>query len=127
MRGLSRIKACVPTLPQHSPTMRVLPGLLVFLWTQSFAAAGDAEFVRAMVRLVRQDCGACHGMTLQGGLGSPLTRAALAGRPAEALAATILHGRPGTAMPAWRTLLSEAQAQWIAERLLEGFPAEAPQ
>lgn len=27
-------------------------------------------------------------------------------------------------MPPWRTLLSEAQAQWIAERLIMGFPEE---
>jgi cytochrome c55X len=77
-----------------------------------------------LVRLVRQDCGSCHGMSLQGGLGTPLTRAALNGKPAEYLAATILYGRPGTAMPPWKTLLTEGQAQWIADRLLEGFPEE---
>jgi hypothetical protein len=27
-------------------------------------------------------------------------------------------------MPAWKTLLSEAQANWIADRLLAGFPEE---
>jgi cytochrome c55X len=27
-------------------------------------------------------------------------------------------------MPPWKTLLSEPQARWIAERLLEGFPEE---
>lgn len=77
-----------------------------------------------LIRLVRQDCGSCHGMTLQGGLGNPLTRDALAGQSAEALAIIILHGKHGTAMPPWKTLLTEAQAQWIAQRLIEGFPEE---
>jgi cytochrome c55X len=40
------------------------------------------------------------------------------------MAATILYGRPGTAMPPWRGLLNEAEAQWIAEQLLLGFPEE---
>ncbi len=83
----------------------------------------DAEKTE-LIRLVRQDCGSCHGMTLQGGLGTPLTREALADRTVETLAATILYGRPGSAMPPWKTLLSEQQANWIAEQLLSGFPEE---
>jgi len=83
-----------------------------------------AERQQALVRLVRQDCGSCHGMRLTGGLGPPLTREALAERPLEALVATTLGGRPGTAMPAWRSLLSDADAHWIAQRLREGFPEE---
>ena len=84
----------------------------------------ESDFAGEAIRLVRQDCGSCHGMTLQGGLGSPLTREALAGQSAQALAVIILHGKHGTAMPPWKTLLSETQAQWIAERLIEGFPEE---
>ena len=78
-----------------------------------------------LVRMVRQDCGSCHGMRLTGGLGPALTREALAERPLESVAATILHGRPGTPMPPWRAMLSEGESQWIAERLLAGFPEEA--
>lgn len=90
--------------------------------------AGTPGFnVDETVRLVRQDCGSCHGMTLQGGLGMPLTREALAGQSAETLAIIILHGRHGTAMPPWKSLMSEAQAQWIAEQLLKGFPEEVRQ
>ena len=77
-----------------------------------------------LIRLVRQDCGSCHGMSLQGGLGTPLTREALADRSVDTLVATIMYGRPGSAMPPWRTLLSEQQANWIAEQLLSGFPEE---
>ena len=77
-----------------------------------------------LVRLVRQDCGACHGMTLAGGLGPSLLPDALRDRPAEALVQTIIHGRPGTPMPPWRPFLSEPEARWIVERLLAGFPTE---
>ncbi len=79
----------------------------------------------ALVRLVRQDCGSCHGMTLKGGLGTPLTPQALREKPVESMAATILYGRAGTPMPAWKSVLSEADAEWIAGRLQEGFPEES--
>jgi cytochrome c55X len=81
---------------------------------------------QALVRLVRQDCGSCHGMRLTGGLGPPLTRQALADRPIEALAAITLYGRPGTPMPGWNSMLGADDAQWIAQQLRAGFPAEAP-
>lgn len=85
----------------------------------------DAARAAALVRMVRQDCGSCHGMRLTGGLGPALTPAALADFPLDSLAATIYHGRPGTPMPPWRAMLSEAEAHWIAVRLQQGFPEEA--
>lgn len=89
------------------------------------AAEPAAERARELVRLVRQDCGSCHGMQLSGGLGPPLRPDALAGKPLESLVATILHGRPGTPMPPWRGFLSESEARWIVQRLVSGFPEEA--
>jgi cytochrome c55X len=107
--------------------MRTLAFLLILMPSLAVhASAGEPAFAREAVRLVRQDCGSCHGMSLQGGLGTPLTKEALTGQSAEALSIIILHGKHGTAMPPWKTLLSEAQARWIAERLLEGFPEEKP-
>jgi cytochrome c55X len=103
--------------------MRTLAFFFMVLGFVAIAVAAEPNSTE-LIRLVRQDCGSCHGMTLQGGLGTPLTREALAERSAEMLAATILYGRPGTAMPAWKTLLSEAQANWIAAQLLSGFPEE---
>ncbi len=82
------------------------------------------EREQALVRMVRQDCGSCHGMQLTGGLGPALTAQALAGMPREAIAAAIYHGRPGTPMPPWKAMLSEIEADWIAQRLLAGFPQE---
>jgi cytochrome c55X len=67
--------------------------------------------------MVIQDCGSCHGLTMKGGLGRPLTREALAHADREGLALIVLDGVPGTAMPPWRPLLSEAEALWIADYL----------
>lgn len=88
----------------------------------ALAQAVPASRAAELVRIVRQDCGSCHGMRLTGGLGPALTREALADKPVVALAATILHGRPGTPMPGWRGLLSDVDARWIAEQLASGFP-----
>lgn len=91
---------------------------------QAPGAAPAAPRQAELVRIVRQDCGSCHGMRLTGGLGPALTREALADRPLESLVAVILHGRPGTPMPPWRALLGEADAQWIAAQLQRGFPED---
>lgn len=74
--------------------------------------------------LLTQDCGSCHGLTMRGGLGPALTPEALAGKPAAFLQLTILHGRPGTAMPPWRGILTESESLWLAEQLLAGEVAE---
>ena len=79
---------------------------------------------RELVHLVRQDCGSCHGMQLTGGLGVPLTPEALRDKPLEGLEATIHGGRPGTAMPPWKSILSDAEIRWIVEKLMTGFPKE---
>lgn len=88
----------------------------------ALAAAPTAERQRELVRMVRQDCGSCHGMTLKGGLGPALLPETLAGKPAEGLVATIYYGRPGTPMPPWDRFLSEAEASWIVEKLMSEFP-----
>jgi cytochrome c55X len=78
-----------------------------------------APRMAALEHMVVQDCGSCHGLTMKGGLGKPLTAKALEGAAPEALASIILDGIPGTAMPAWRPLLTEAEADWIARYLLK--------
>jgi cytochrome c55X len=84
------------------------------------APAPDAARARELLHLLRQDCGSCHGMRLTGGLGPPLTPEALRSKPAESLVATIVSGRPGTAMPPWRRFLSEAEAEWLVARMVSG-------
>lgn len=76
-----------------------------------------------LVFLVRQDCGSCHGMTLNGGLGPSLQPDALNGKSADYLKSIILHGRPDTAMPPWQRFLNDAEAEWIVSNLQKGFPS----
>ncbi len=85
------------------------------------AMAGEASpDPGKLANLVRQDCGSCHGLTLKGGLGKPLTAESLRPWSREQLVHIILEGVPGTPMPPWRPLLSEADARWIADRLQQG-------
>jgi cytochrome c55X len=84
------------------------------------AVPPDAARQRELLRLLRQDCGSCHGLRLTGGLGPPLTPQALRDKPADSLAATIVVGRAGTAMPPWRPFVSEAEAAWLVQRLQQG-------
>lgn len=80
-----------------------------------------AEVDRArLADLVVQECGSCHGLTLRGGLGRPLTREGLHDRPLDLVRDIILDGLPGTPMPPWRPLLSEQEAAAIAEMLKNG-------
>lgn len=75
-----------------------------------------------LLYLVRQDCGSCHGLRMEGGLGVPLTPKALKGKDVEGLKLTILQGRPGTTMPPWNPFISEAEAGWIVDMLIKGLP-----
>lgn len=90
--------------------------------SSALASEPPQQRQRELTHLVRQECGSCHGMSLQGGLGPALLPADLRDKPAEGLAATVYHGRPGTAMPPWQRFLTEAEAAWVVDRLISGFP-----
>lgn len=78
-----------------------------------------------LINMVREDCGSCHGSRLTGGLGPALTPKMLRGKDPVSLQDTILFGRAGTPMPPWEPFLSKAEAAWIVDRLMKGFP-DAP-
>jgi cytochrome c55X len=61
-------------------------------------------------------------MTLKGGLGPDIRPASLTHYRRDTLKTVILDGIPGTPMPPWRPLLSEDEAEWIADYLLRGEP-----
>lgn len=82
----------------------------------------SADRQQQLVLLVRNDCGSCHGLSLKGGLGTPLTPEALSDKPDQSLRETILRGRTGTAMPGWSDFMNESEAQWIVTHLKTGFP-----
>ncbi len=105
--------------------MKPHPWLATLLFCCALPVQADglpASRQQELTRFVRQECGFCHGLRLTGGLGSSLTAKALKGKPAEALIATILYGRTGSAMPGWAPYLSEADTRWIVDELLKGFP-----
>ncbi len=103
--------------------MRHLAWLALSLLFASPLGASDAiddSRKQALQNLLVQDCGSCHGLTMRGGLGPALLPDDLTSRSPDYLTAIILDGRPGTAMPPWRSLLSPEEARWLADRLLDG-------
>jgi len=68
-------------------------------------------------RLLRHDCGSCHGLQLTGGLGPALTPPRMRERPVEYLRAAIRDGIPDTAMPPWGPILSESDIIHLVETL----------
>ncbi len=100
----------------------VLPFIAVAVLAVSTTAPAVEPARQAQLKyLLQQDCGSCHGMTLKGGLGPALLPNNLKDKPDALLVATILDGRAGTAMPPWRSELSEADAQWLVEQLRLGM------
>ena len=103
----------------------MLRGMIAVVLALGLAGSVQAEELGAGVdpvaleRLVRQDCGSCHGLTLKGGLGPDLRVQSLEHYAADDLAGVILDGIPGTAMPPWRPLITEGEAAWIAAYLLQ--------
>ena len=111
------------------PHPLALAVLVILMFAMTFVNSAGADATKPAAQraaqltyMVRQDCGSCHGMTLAGGLGPALLPAALKGKPVAYLKHVILNGNKDTAMPGWSRLLSEPDAEWIAERLLTGFP-----
>jgi len=108
---------------QRSSRILLLWPSVVLASMSAFARADAGERAPDSARLsnlVRQDCGSCHGLTLKGGLGKPLTADQLRVWDRDQLVHIILDGVPATPMPPWRPLLSESDAQWIADRLKQG-------
>jgi cytochrome c55X len=91
-------------------------------WARDQAPEGARR--TELIRLVREDCGSCHGLTLEGGLGPPLLPATMNQRNAADIRNVILDGLPGTPMPPWARFLTTGEAQWIATELQKGFPDE---
>ena len=91
----------------------MLASTLVFA---DVSAARQAQ----LMSLLDRDCGSCHGLTRQGGLGPALTKQALAGKSPIMLREVILNGRSGTPMPPWKSFLSEQEADWLVQVLIQG-------
>lgn len=107
--------------PVRAPAEAALAVGLVLAAGGAFAEVPGRDRQAELMHLLRQDCGSCHGMTMKGGLGSPLLPETLRDKPDDTLIDVILDGRPGTPMPPWRFELSSADAAWLVRRLKEGL------
>jgi cytochrome c55X len=94
--------------------------LLLCVTLNCFAADPSPERQAELRHLLKNDCGACHGLTLQGGMGPALLPDSLAGKPDELLVSTILNGRKGTAMPPWQPFMNRDEALWLVGFLRKG-------
>lgn len=95
-------------------TTVALLSLALGLAMPSPGAAEPAAVRQGELRdLLKNDCGACHGLTLKGGMGPALLPESLVGKPDEFLVTTILDGRKGTAMPPWRPFMNKDEAVWL--------------
>ncbi len=94
---------------------------LLFVISTSAWADPSPQRQQEIIHLLRQDCGACHGMLLNGGLGPALKSPGLDRLSVDAVKATILNGRPGTPMPPWKPFLTEDEAGWLAKQLKRGI------
>ena len=94
-------------------------GSRYYLLTGNVIADGQPSSARQQVllRLLKNDCGSCHGLTLKGGLGPSLLPKALEGKSDALLLETIQQGRPGTPMPPWREFLSKDETLWLIKKL----------
>ncbi len=98
----------------------ILVTLLVLTSTTATAEISPERQTELMY-LLKHDCGSCHGMSLQGGLGPALKPEPLQRWTAEQLAMTILSGRPGTPMPPWKPFITPQEAMWLAQHLKRGI------
>jgi cytochrome c55X len=118
--GRSRIGTCRAFAHHAAKTF-------VALWAVPLSAVATeppAPRQAELLHMLRHDCGACHGLRLDGGLGPPLTTAALARYAPEVLEQMILEGRAGTPMPPWKALLSPADVRWMVHAIRSGKAGE---
>ena len=95
-------------------------GFCATAFAQDGVGTPDSARQAEIMHLLRQDCGACHGMRLRGGLGPALSAERFRDWSVEQLAQTILQGRPGTPMPPWQPFLTDGEARWLAAQLKKG-------
>lgn len=95
-------------------------GCLFYLMAGHVFAELPVERQNEVVHMVEHDCGSCHGMTLNGGLGPPLTADRLSSRSPDELFDIIAYGIEGKPMPPWKEILSQEEISWLIKQLQSG-------
>lgn len=100
----------------------IMTMILICFSAMNYVLAEEPSLDRQseLKHLLLHDCGSCHGMTLKGGLGPALTPEALLNKSEDYLMQVINDGRPGTPMPPWSGLLSQADINWLISILKKG-------
>ena len=71
-----------------------------------------------LLNMLKHDCGSCYGLTLKGGPGPSLLAEALINKTDAFLVQTIREGRKETAMPPWKTFMTEQETFWLVQKIL---------
>ena len=102
-----------------------VPNLLLTALTIALAGVANADITSErqaeLLYLLKHDCGSCHGMRLEGGLGPSLKPERFRQWDTKTLAVAILYGRPGTPMPPWQPFITQPEAYWLAGQLKKGI------
>ncbi len=102
-------------------TRYVLVTICLFYSTANQLFAEPAiERQNEVIHMIEHDCGACHGMTLKGGLGPALTPDRLNNKSFNELFNIISYGVDGQPMPPWKDILTEDEISWIVKQLQSG-------
>lgn len=105
-------------------TLKISLFIVLLLSSAVTQAELSTQRKQQLEHLLKHDCGSCHGMTLKGGLGPSLLEKRLKNLDDEFLFLTIKHGRPGTPMPPWKTLLTDNEIHWLIHLLRTPNPDE---
>ncbi|WP_185964377.1 c-type cytochrome [Aliikangiella marina] len=75
------------------------------------------ERKKALIELLKKDCGSCHGKWLRGNVGPPLLPGKLRNKSRDFLIKKITEGVEGSEMPAWKNNLSKAEIAFLVDYL----------
>jgi cytochrome c55X len=92
----------------------------VALTASSAASEPTAERRAQLEVMFLHDCGSCHGLTMNGGLGPSIRPSDVADLSDHDLATIITDGIPGTPMPPWGRHLSSEDVGWIIRLMRQG-------
>ncbi len=96
---------------------RIGLGLLITGRVLAESFPPSLERQQTLINMLKHDCGSCHGLYLNGGLGPALIPEALVDKSNDLLLDIIQEGRKGTAMPPWKKFISKQETVWLIEYL----------
>ena len=93
--------------------------LFALVFSASVMAKGPSEQrQQELQNMLKHDCGSCHGLTLKGGLGPSLLAEVLVNKTDDFLVQTIREGRKESAMPPWKSFMTEQETLWLVQKVL---------